>query len=88
MGTSIGSNALLPLPPGEGRGEGVLSAARGIAGSGGTWPCFGRGSACLPSHPGPLPEGEGEASGAAARAAKASCLQHGIPGASSTMVPS
>ena len=51
---------LLPLPSGEGRGEGVFAAERGASGS--TAPgLFGAGDcAARPPHPGPLPEGEGE----------------------------
>jgi len=52
---------LLPLPPGEGRGEGVLAAERGTAGPGGTRFCVGGDRPSRPPHPGPLPEGEGAA---------------------------
>ncbi len=49
---------LLPLPPGEGWGEGVLAAERSAAGPDGTRFCVGKDCASRPPHPGPLPEGE------------------------------
>ena len=52
---------LLPLPLGEGWGEGVLAAERGAEGAAWAGPSVGQGGAARPPHPGPLPEGEGEA---------------------------
>ena len=46
---------LLPLPPGEGWGEGVLAAERGAASATGAPPRAGQDCACPPPHPGPLP---------------------------------
>ena len=50
---------LLPLPPGEGGGEGVLAAERGATGTDGTRPRVGEGGPRRPPHPDPLPEGAG-----------------------------
>jgi len=50
---------LLPLPPGEGWGEGVLTAERGATGAPGTQPLFSYARTDPPPHPNPLPEGEG-----------------------------
>ena len=57
-----GTGFLLPLPPGEGRGEGVLAAERSTAGTNGTQPLAVEHRAGPPPHPDPLPEGEGEGS--------------------------
>ena len=54
------SACLLPLPPGEGRGEGVLAAERGAVGTVGAQPSISMDRAYPPPHPGPLPEREGE----------------------------
>ncbi len=51
---------LLPLPPGEGWGEGVLAAGRGTEDAAWAGPSVGRGGASRPPHPGPLPGGVGE----------------------------
>ncbi len=51
---------LLPLPPGEGWGEGVLAAERGAEGAAWTRSSMGQHGASRPPHPNPLPEGEGE----------------------------
>ncbi len=51
---------LLPPPPGEGWGEGVLAAERGAAGAIGAQSRVSDDRAGPPPHPGPLPEEEGE----------------------------
>ncbi len=55
------AGALLPFPPGEGWGEGVLASERGTADAAQTKSCVCKGGASRPPHPDPLPEGEGEA---------------------------
>ncbi len=55
------AGALLPFRLGEGWGEGGFAAERGTAGAEQTKPCVCKGNASIPPHPGPLPEGEGEA---------------------------
>ncbi len=57
-----GSSFLLPLPPGEGRSEGVLAAERSTAGADCTRSLAGKHRPAPPPHPDPLPEGEGEGS--------------------------
>ena len=54
-----GRACLLPLPPGEGRGEGVLAAARGTTGAPSAQPPFIQARTDPPPHPAPLPEEEG-----------------------------
>ena len=65
---------LLPLPPGEGWGEGVLRADPGTTRPDCTSPVTGPGSAERPPHPNPLPEGKG-----AARLAHALCHAPALP---------
>ncbi len=54
------SASLPPLPPGEGRGEGVLAAERGTTGATSAQPLSTQACTDPPPHPDPLPEGEGE----------------------------
>ena len=63
VNSPLAANGLLPLPPGEGRGEGVLAAARGAAGADGEQHGSGEHCAIPPPHHDPLPEGEGAGTG-------------------------
>ncbi len=59
--SSEGYGCLPPLPPGEGRGEGALPAKPDTAGPARTQPAAAEDGTCPLPHPGPFPEGEGEA---------------------------